>query len=51
MKKSNWDGKRLLGSVAVGVAALAVCSSANAQVGQPKRALGGTLTLKDEGTF
>lgn len=49
--KMHWDGKRLLGSVAAGVAALAVCSAAQAQVEKPRQALGGPLNLKDEGTF
>ncbi|SFV33486.1 hypothetical protein [Hyphomicrobium facile] len=44
-------GKRILRNIAVGFAALAVCSAAEAQVAKPKQSLGGKLTLKDEGTF
>ncbi len=49
--KMHWDGKRILGGVVAGVAALAVCSAAHAQVEKPRQALGGPLNLKDEGTF
>ncbi len=51
MKSRNWGGKQLAGGIALGVAVLATPSVATAQVGQPNRAMGGALLLKDEGTF
>jgi pimeloyl-ACP methyl ester carboxylesterase len=51
MIKSSGEGHRLLRAIAIGFAALALSTQANAQVKRPKQSMGGTLTLKDEGTF
>ncbi len=51
MTKKYWDGKGVVGGIAVGLAALAMGTAAEAQVQKPKQSLGGTLTLKDHGTF
>ena len=40
-----------MSGLAAGLAALAVCSAAQAQVQKPKQSMGGPLTLQDHGTF
>ena len=51
MRQSAWGGLQLAGGIAIGLAALVASQPAIAQVGQPDRAMGGPLLLKDEGTF